>query len=130
MAFNWVVCAKFTLLILLIAAIIFACFTLPVKKVSFFHFHRFSAFPCFCFITFMAIVFLLYMLDSTQVRTQRTKCCASIFMLLYIMMHALCLTIWFPQFYSSHTNLTYFICFRVIYTTLYWIALVLAIDNL
>ncbi|KAK1380129.1 SNARE associated Golgi protein family [Heracleum sosnowskyi] len=33
MASNWVACAKMTILILLIAAIIFVCFTLPVKKI-------------------------------------------------------------------------------------------------
>ncbi|KAL1806587.1 hypothetical protein DCAR_0832404 [Daucus carota subsp. sativus] len=33
MAFNWVVCVKITLLIILIAAIIVACFTLPVEKI-------------------------------------------------------------------------------------------------
>lgn len=37
MAFNWVYFLRITLLILLIAAIVTACFTLPVEKVPFFH---------------------------------------------------------------------------------------------
>lgn len=132
MAFNWVACAKMTLLILLIAAIIFACFTLPVKKVSFFfsfgplHFHYFLAFRCFCFFTWWLFSFVKYILELTQVRTQRTKCCAFLFMLLYVMLHALGLNIWYAQFYGSHMNLTYLIIwmsFLVISTMLYCLAL-------